>query len=44
MGVSGIEGVDVNWGNPVAGLRCGRNCSIGILTIKCTRAIRIQKV
>ena len=45
MGVSGIEGVDVNWGNPVAGLRSGRNyCSIGIFTIKCTRAIRIQKV
>ena len=44
MGVSGIEGIDVNWGTPVTGLRSGRNYSIGILIIKCTGAIRIQKV
>ena len=44
MGVSGMEGVDVNWGTPVTGLRSGRSYSIGILIIKCTGAIRIQKV
>ena len=44
MGVSGLEGIDVIWGTPVAGLRSGRNYSIGILSLKCTRAIRIQKV
>ena len=44
MGVDGMEGVDVNWGTPVTGLRYGRNYSIGILIIKCTGAIRIQKV
>ena len=44
MGVSGMEGVDVNWGNPVTGLMSRRNYSIDILTIKCTGAIRIQKV
>ena len=43
MGVSGMEGVDVNWGTPVTGLRSGRNYSIDILIIECTRAIRIQK-
>ena len=44
MGVSGKEGVDVNRGTPVTGLRPGHNCSIDILIIKCTGAIRIQKV
>jgi hypothetical protein len=44
MGVSGIEGMGVNWGTPVTGLRPGCNYSIGILIIKCTGAIRIQKV
>ena len=44
MGVSGMEGVDVNWGTPVTGFRSGRNYSIGILIIKCTGAIRIQNV
>ena len=44
MGVSGMEGVDVNWGTPFTGLRSGRNYSICILIIKCTGAIRIQKV
>ena len=44
MGVSGMEGVDVNWGTPVAGLRPGHNYSIDILILKCTVAIRIQKV
>ena len=44
MGVSGMEGVDVNWGTPVTGLRSGRNYSIGILIIKYTGVIRIQKV
>ena len=34
MGVSGMEGVDVNWGTPVTELRSGRNYSIGILIIK----------
>ena len=34
--VSSMEGVDVNWGTPVAGLRSGRNYSIGILIIKST--------
>ena len=31
MGVGGMEGVGVNWGTPVAGLRPGRNYSIDIL-------------
>ena len=44
MGMSDMEGVDVNWGTPVAGLRPGRTHSIGILIIKSTGAIRIQKV
>ena len=44
MGVGGMEGVDVNWGTPVTGLRSGRNYSISILIIECTGAIRIQKV
>ena len=44
MGVSGIEVVDVNWGTLVTGFRSGRNYSIGILIIKCTGAICIQKV
>ena len=44
MGVSGMEGVNFNWGTPVAGLRSERNYSIGILINKCTGAIRIQKV
>ena len=44
MGVSGMEGVDVSWGTPVTGIRSGRKYSIGILIIKCTGAIRIQKV
>ena len=44
IGVSGMEGVDVNWGTTVTGLRFGRNYSIGILIIKCTGAIPIQKV
>ena len=35
MGVSGMEGVDVNGRTPVAGLRPGRNYSVGILIIKC---------
>ena len=43
-GVSGMEGVDVNWRTPVTGLRSGRSYNIGILIIKCSRAIRIQKV
>ena len=44
MGVSGMEGVDVNWDTPVTGLRSGRNYSIGILINKYTGAIRLQKV
>ena len=44
MGVSGMEGVNVNWGTLVTGLRSGRNYSIDILIIKFTGAIRIQKV
>ena len=44
MGVSGMGGVDFNWGTPVTGLWSGRNYSIGIFIIKCTGAIRIQKV
>ena len=45
MGVSGMEGVDVNWGTPATGLRSRRNYSIiGTLINKCTGAIRIQKV
>ena len=45
MGVGGMEGIDVNWGTPVAaGLRSGRNYSIGVLIIKCTGAICIQKL
>ena len=44
MGVNGMGGVDVNWGTPVAGLGPRRNHSIGILIIKCTGAIDIQKV
>ena len=43
-GVGGMEGVDVNWGTPVIGLKSGRNYSIVILIIKCTGAIGIQKV
>ena len=39
MGVSGMD-----WGTSVTGLRSGRNNSIGILFIKCTGAIRVQKV
>ena len=42
MGVSGMEGVDVNWGIPVAGLSPGRNFSIGILIITCTGAIQFS--
>ena len=44
MDVSGMEGVDVNWGTSVPEPRYGRNYSIGILIIKCTGAIRIQKI
>ena len=44
IGVSGLKGVDVNWGTSIAGLKHGRNYSIGILIIECTAAIRIQKV
>ncbi|CAM9569879.1 unnamed protein product [Ascophyllum nodosum] len=33
MGVSGMEGVDVNWGTPVAGLRPGRNYSIAFSSL-----------
>ena len=44
MGVSGMEGVDVNGSTLVAGLRPGRNYSIDILIIKSTGAKRIQKV
>ena len=44
MGVSSMEGVDIDWGTPVTGLRSGRNNSIGILFIKCTGTIRVQKV
>ena len=36
-----MEGVDVNWGTQVAGLRSGRNYSIGILINKCTGACLI---
>ena len=42
MGVSGMEGVAVNWGIPVAGLSPGRNFSIGILIITCTEAIQFS--
>ena len=35
MGVSGMDGVDVNGGTSVAGLRPGRNYSVGVLIIKC---------
>ena len=41
MGVSGMEGIDVNRGTPVAGLRPRHNYSIGILIIKSTGAIRV---
>ena len=41
MGMSGMEGVDVDWGTPVTGLRSGRKYSIGILIIKWTGAIRM---
>ena len=41
MGVSGMEGIDVNWGTPVTELRSGRNYSIRIPIIKCTGVIRI---
>ena len=44
MGVRGMEGIDVNWGTQVTGLRSGRNYNVGILIIKSTGAIRIQKV
>ena len=44
MGVSGMEGVNALRGTPVAGLSLGRNYSIGILIIKYTGAIRMQKV
>ena len=43
MGVGSMEGVDVNWGTPVTELRSRRKYSIGILTIKCTGAIRITE-
>ena len=41
MGVSGMEGVDANWGIPVTGLRSGRNYSIGILIINPSAASRV---
>ena len=44
MGVSGMEGVDVDRGTSVTGLRSGRKYSIVILIIKCTGAIRIENV
>ena len=44
MNVSGMDGVDVNWGTPVTVISPGRNYSIGILIITCNGAIRIQKV
>ena len=44
MGVSGMEGVDVDRSTSITGLRSGRKCSIVILIIKCTKAIRIQNV
>ena len=34
MGVSGVKGVDVNGGTPVAGLRLGRNYGIGIISLR----------
>ena len=41
MGVIGMQCVDVNLNAPVAGLRPGRNYSIGFLIFKCAGAIRI---
>ena len=44
MAVDGVEGVDVNGGTPVSGLRSGQNYSIDILINECTGAISIHKV